>query len=259
MKTNTSKYLPFECISPNLFKNPETPDYPYVFGTGFFCNFPPYEYIFYVTAKHCVEINNENELKAELKISYSDKSSEEPPKAIVFSELFLSTEDEDIIISVVDNNVNHEELKILKKRAVTLWNQNDVKKIIQMLCDEEGNIRTIGFSQPNNDDTYDEHTKITYEEKQQLVAVPRGFYGKITDTSDFKGRYGFEKSNWKGEEYRGFSGSPVFSLITNGITPPKVTVIGVMLTATKSRGEFLSINVVTNLISHYIYDLLNNK
>jgi hypothetical protein len=259
-KTNTAKYLPFQCISPNLVKNPDFPDYPYLRGTGFFCKFPPYDYIFYVTARHCLLNDNESEIKEFLKIPYSEKSSTEPPKAIVFSE-YLSTVDkseknnEDILIFVVDNKcITEEEKETLNRRSLSLRHQDDIDTLIKMLCDNNENIRTIGFSQPNSDEN-DEHTSISYEENQQLIARPRGFYGKIRKTSKFENRYGFEESNWKDEEYRGFSGSPVLALLPINFTSVQPIIIGVMLTATKTRGEFLSINVATNLIAAYI----NNK
>jgi hypothetical protein len=83
---------------------------------------------------------------------------------------------------------------------------------------------------------------------------PRSFYGKIKNNSTFEHRYGFEETNWRDEEYRGFSGSPVISLVCEphiygGIS---MRIIGIMLTATKSRGEFLSINIATNFISGFI-------
>jgi hypothetical protein len=52
---NTSKYIPYDCVAPNLVVNEDAKDYPGLCGTGFFCWFPPYDMVFYVTARHCVE------------------------------------------------------------------------------------------------------------------------------------------------------------------------------------------------------------
>ena len=257
-KTNTSKHLPYHCISPNIVMHPDHSDAPYLRGTGFFCKFPPYEYIFYVTAGHCFLKDGENEFDQYLKIPYSLESSVAPPKAIVFSEYLTTVDDsvgynEDILVFVVNiEDICDEEMAVLDERALPLKHQDEIDELINILCDNNENIRTIGFSQPMYGKA-DEHTSIVYGENPQLIATHRGFYGKIRRTSVFINRYGFECSNWKEEEYRGFSGSPVIALPSpiNSMHVEPV-IIGVMLTATKVRGEFLSINVVTNLIAAYI-------
>jgi len=253
--SNTSEYLPFECISPILLKNPDYPDYPpFLSGTGFFCFFAPYEFIFFVTARHCLLKEGETEIYEYIKIPYLNTTSEKPSLAVVFSEC-LCTEDEDILVLVVDHNKNKEELKILKERAINLSHQDDVDNVINILCNTKGNVRTLGFSQPFNPKKEDEHTSIRYDDDDnpKLIMRPRGFYGKIKNNSNFHHRYGFEESNWDEEEYRGFSGSPVISLIKDPILNLlDRRVIGVMLTATKSRGEFISINIATNLIASFI-------
>jgi hypothetical protein len=73
----------------------------------------------------------------------------------------------------------------------------------------------------------------------------------MVDNSKFRNRYGFEEVNWK-DEYNGFSGAPVFALIPDTTKEVRAMVIGIILTATKTRGEFLSINIATNLIAKYI-------
>lgn len=260
---NTSEYLPFDCISPNLLVNPDYLDYPYLSGTGFFCFFPPYEYLFYVTARHCLLKDNENEIYEYLKIPYSNQTSKEPPLAVVFSQILSTKEDEktegfeDLLVLVVDIEKNKNEYNILRKRAIALSHQEDIDETIKLLCKENGNIRTLGFSQPNTPQA-DKHTEIIYGDKEnrQLVMKPRGYYGKIKNNSSFNHRYGFEETNWDEKEYRGFSGSPVISLVQSPFTnSPVMRVIGLMLTATKSRGEFLSINIATNLIASYIISI----
>ena len=43
MKSNTSQYIPYNCISANLLENYEYPESPFFRGTGFFVYFPPFD------------------------------------------------------------------------------------------------------------------------------------------------------------------------------------------------------------------------
>jgi len=262
MKTNTSKYLPFECISANiLIPNDEKYALPFINGTGFFCQFTPYDYIFYVTAKHCLMKEDKDDFLEKIKLPYEavvGKVINKDEKAIVFSEFLLTSykdediqDKEDIVILVVDQNIDREKKEILKKRSLKLDHQDDVNLVLKYISENRENIRTMGFPKKFNHINYEfnEEDYTTYAKDAKLQ--PRGFYGKMVDNSNFRNRYGFEEVNWK-DEYNGFSGAPVFALIPDLSQGARAMIIGIILTATKTRGEFLSINVATNLIAGYI-------
>jgi len=135
-------------------------------------------------------------------------------------------------------------MNLLKERALKLYHQDDVNNILNILCKNNENIRTVGFPTDSKELNID---------KQQLIAEARGYYGKIKDNCSQRERYGFEEASWKEETYSGFSGSPILALIPNGENyGVNVVIIGMLLTATSSQGEFLSINFATNLIANYI-------
>ncbi len=251
MYKNISEYIPYEAISCNLLVNENHKEYPFFSGTGFFVQFQPYDYIFYITAKHCfTEISDsDNGILETLRLPYELTNTKPTDQAILFSEILFGQdkddeEYEDILVFVVDNNIDTDKIELLKKRALNLSNQNEIDSILKFLCKNDGNIRTVGF--PTNS------KEIIYETKQ-LAVEARGYYGKIKDNCKQRERYGFEEASWKENVYYGFSGSPILALI-----PDKkehdidVVTIGILLTATSSRGEFLSINFATNLIANYI-------
>jgi len=261
MKTNTSEYIPHDCISANILIPDGEHPIAFMNGTGFFCQFPPFDYVFYVTAKHCLLKENEKDFTKEIKIPYQVKVGKEidkDEKAIVFSEVLTcayvddeTSELEDIIVLVVDDSKNKDELETLKKRSIKLEHQDDVDTISKYIIDNKENIRTIGFPKAFSEIDYEinEENYSTYAKGVELQ--PRGFYGKMVDTSSFRSRYSFENVNWK-DEYNGFSGAPIFALIPDVYKGTRAMVIGVILTATKTKGDFLSINIATDLISEYI-------
>lgn len=258
MKSNTSEYIPYDSVSYNFIVIKEHEDYPYINGTGFFVHFPPYEHIFYITARHCFRTDDDMlipEIES-LQIAFSIKeglTSKDLSKKVPFSCILTGRdikddENEDIIIFVVDNDdITMEEYNILKKRALRLQHQDDLNNMLKILCDNNENIRTIGFPKA--------YLEIDYD-SMQVTAQPRGYYGKIRDNSNFRDRYGFENVNWKDKEYNGFSGSPILGLFPTLLENMKVDIqlipLGVLVTATSSRGEFISINFATNLIANYL-------
>jgi len=253
MYKKISEYIPYQSISFNLLVNEDFKEYPFLSGTGFFVHFPPYDYIFYITAKHCFTdmSNSDIDILETLKLPYELNDNTKPTnQAIQFSEILFGQdknddEYEDIVVFVVDNNkISKEKVDLLKKRALKLSHQDVIKYILKTLCKNNENIRTVGF--PTNSKKLDYDTNL-------LTIEARGYYGKIKDNSSFRERYGFEEASWKDNAYNGFSGSPVLALIPNGKGyDVDVVVIGILLTATSNRGEFLSINFATNLIANYI-------
>lgn len=240
-----------------MLENYDFPDYPFFSGTGFFVMFPPYEYIFYITAKHCFTKYSDNKFTEKLKIPYEYSSLEKTSKfqnqAIIFSEYltmkYTEQDDdyEDVLIFIVDNSISQEKKEILKERALTLQHQDDINQILNNLCSINGNIRTVGFPSTSKDINYDDGSS---------NIQPRGYFGKISKTSKSKNMYGFENPSWKENAYNGFSGSPILEIMPikkqNGTLNIEAIPIGILLTATKTRGEFLSINVATDLIAQYI-------
>ena len=261
MKSNTSKYIPYECVSANMIENYDYPEYPYFSGTGFFVYFPPFDdYFFYVSAKHCFTGYKETNFYDKLKIPYEYQTKEisnnNLEEAIIFSEFLImkhSEKDddfEDLIIFVVDKNISNEKKKILRKRALRLQHQDDIDVILEHLCNINGNIRTVGFPKGSKEIDFD---------KKKSIIQPRGFYGKIAKKKNDQYRYKFEQPSWKEGEYNGFSGSPILEILPlYNPEDKKISIeaipIGVLLSATQYKGEFISINLVTNLIAKYLND-----
>lgn len=250
LPTNTSEYIPYKSVSCNLLVNPNHKDYPFFSGTGFFAHFPPFDYIFYITAKHCFKTYSDSEIIDNLLIPYNTEKENDLSNYVRFSEYLitkyhhLDDELEDIIIFIVDQNINEAEKNLLKERSLKLTHQDDVDSLIEDLCIANQNIRTVGFPSISK--------KIDYENMRGNIEA-RGFYGKIANNSKLKNRYGLENPSWKEKNFEGFSGSPIIALLSIPFTSHvEVRVIGILLTATSSRGEFLSINVATNLIAEYI-------
>jgi|GEM_PF-4885189 len=57
--TRCGDWLPYKSVFPIGIINQECPEWPAFTGCGFFVRFPPYDHIFFVTAKHCVMGNDE--------------------------------------------------------------------------------------------------------------------------------------------------------------------------------------------------------
>jgi hypothetical protein len=166
MKSNTSQYIPYNCVSANVIEDYDYQDYPFFSGTGFFVYFAPFDnYIFYVSAKHCFSGYRENNFLQKLKIPYQYKTEEtsnnNSDEAIIFSEYLMmkhAEEDddyEDLIIFVVDKNISNAKKKILKQRALRLQHQDDINTILEQLCRIKGNIRTVGFPKTSKEIDFD--------------------------------------------------------------------------------------------------------
>ncbi len=316
--TSTNQYLPFECISPNLLKNADSPDAPSQKGTGFFCRIPPYQHLFYVTTKVCLEGIAEDDLTTALQIPYPEelldkaakrvaelKAAEEkraaelraakgenaedktakdkeaeaenkedevkgdeyvkfsaclptkfipripkpkeelkpgekpaPPKKKVKNappETIPDLENagpERLLVFVVDDKITDVQKKALEIRSVTLWYQLGIEKIHKRLCEINDEIQVITFSEGS--ETSD-------------------FKGSISALDVAKGEYNFDNPNWTEKDYQGLQGAPIFNLNTNGVTPIHAVILGVMFNPSDTKGEFVSINAVTDLIADYIY------
>lgn len=241
MKTNTSKYIPYECISGIMIEREDYPEYPFWSGTGFYAFFPPYGEIFFITARHCI-YDGENELKGKIKVSLrmNGISKEAVPfKSILATKYFDDPANfEDVAVLVV-GDLPEEDKKILMKKSLQLQHQEDVERIIESIISIDGNIRTVGFPSVSKEIDY---------ENNKAESRPRGFHGKISGKGEFKNWYKFKCANWDEGELSGFSGSPILELIQ--ISSGKVIPlpIGVMVT----ESNFVSINVVTDLIAEYI-------
>ena len=185
---------------------------------------------------------------------YKKNIDENLEETIIFSE-YLKTkytekddDYEDLMIFIVDKNISKEKANILKQRALRLYHQDDINDILKNLCDIRGNIRSVGFPKSSKEMDYD---------KKQAKIQARGFYGKIAKKENDKYRYKFEEPSWKESEFNGFSGSPILEILpvynpdTNELKVQSIP-IGILLSATKSKGEFISINVATNLIAQYL-------
>lgn len=243
--TNTSQYIPFESVAPIILKNPEFPDLPFFSGTGFFAHFPPYDDIFFITAKHCIE-DYKNNSSGTLIISYDAKG--ESKEVVNFSEYllteYLDDNDglEDVAVYVV-GETTHENREVLKKRCLRLQHQDNVDLIIEYHINNNGKIRTVGFPSASKDISHKEN---------KATSRPRGFHGNITGASGIKNRYKVEQLSWSEGELSGFSGSPILALHPNEKGEIQAIAIGILLTGSSDVMNFLSINVATDLIAKYI-------
>ena len=142
MYKKASEYMPYESISLNLLLDNNCKKYPFFSGTGFFVQFQPYDYVFYITARHCFrKIGNSNAEKIEvLKIPYKLSDNIKPTdQTILFSEILLGQDKdddelEDLIVFVVDETISKKKIDLLKKRSLKA-----LKTVsITMTCTLEG-------------------------------------------------------------------------------------------------------------------------
>lgn len=226
-----------------MLEDSDHPEFPFFSGTGFFVTFPPFDEIFFVTARHCIVRNGK--VTGDIKIPYHPQ--QKGNEAIIFDK-FLCIENpedqelEDLLIYVV-GDIPEDKKTVLAKRALRLQHQDDVTAILDYLIHGKGKVRTVGF--PGNSKSID-------YEKQSGVVRPRGFHGTLSGPSTIKNRYRIDDMNWKESELEGFSGSPIleFQFSHEGKIVP--IPIGVLLTGSASQSYFLNINVVTDLIAAYL-------
>jgi len=244
--SNTSEHIPFESVAPIILQNNTYPDYPFVrfSGTGFFLQFLPYEEIYFVTARHCM-LDDDGKVSERIRVQY------ENDEEIVFSEYlttsYIDNEDEieDVFVFVV-KELDSDKIESLKERSLKLNHQDNIQFIINNIINTKENIRTVGF--PSVSKEINEMN----DSKQIAVTQPRGFYGKIINDTNIRNRYKINQISWKEGGLGGFSGSPILSLYPDEKGKVIPVVLGVLLTGSSSAAQFISINVVTDLIASYI-------
>jgi hypothetical protein len=242
---NTSQFIPFNSISFNILMDIEQREYPFYSGTGFFVYIEPYEEIFYVTAKHCFKDSFEKltDGKMKLQIFIEEQSNE----LVQFDNVFGAfdpedNDDIDILIFSVSKDLEKDKISLLKNRALKLIHQDDVNTVVNLILVNNENVRTVGFPQISKE--------LDYNKKVSKVQ-PRGFFAKISKKNNDKNVYYFENTNWQ-DKYDGFSGSPILALCPTFDGKFEPMVLGIILTATETKGTFLSINIVTNTILQYL-------
>lgn len=254
---NTTRYIPFYSVSAIILENKDYSDMPFFSGTGFFVNFPLFDEIFFVTAKHCI-IGSDGKELGTVKIKYHPNQTDN--ESVNFHEYILTKEvnapveeeTEDIAIFIV-GRVTDEKQKMLRSRALRLLHQDDIDLIIKKLKETKGSVRTVGFPSVSKDIDYDQGV---------ATIQPRGFHGKITGDGDLKNRYKIEGLNWKDGGLEGFSGSPILELLPSPDGNIVPVPIGVLVTGNVKSAQFLSINVVSNTIANYLmgkYDLSDKE
>lgn len=241
LKLNTSKYIPYQSVSGIILKHDDHPEYPFFSGTGFFVYFPPYETIFFITARHCV-VDSNGEIKGNLKIPLQLEGDDN--EAVPFV-CYIETsyhddpgEMEDVVAFVVDD-LPKEKHDLLMKRALRLQHQDDADYIIKAIIAQKGKVRTVGFP--------DASKSIDYESNQATLQ-PRGFHANLAGEGHFKNWLKIENGSWKDGSLNGFSGSPILALCPTTESEVLAIPIGIFLTTS----QFLSINVATNLIAGYV-------
>lgn len=250
---NSSAYMPYKSISPNILVCKGLESYPGLNGTGFFVTFPPFEPVFYVTARHCIKDILQDGSETRLMVPIIPGGN----KSVLFSHLLQTSVDdscdneiEDVAIYVVSEESSAEECIALRERALPLQHQDDVDNILNLALARGSNLRTVGYpihKHPNC------ATEVDYD-AGQIRIQPRGFHGKLSIDGLFPNQYCLTEVNWKECDYRGFSGSPVLELAENISVQGEVhpLIVGVVLMATQHMVRFISINVVCNTIADYL-------
>ncbi|MFP6843668.1 MAG: hypothetical protein VB958_00495 [Thalassolituus sp.] len=240
MSDNTSKYIPYNSVSPVVLVNEKCPDYPFLGGTGFFVNFPPYKEVFFVTARHCVYKNEE--LKGTIYIPKSQDVScrESLPIKYLLETKYLEcdVEYEDVVVCVLDGD-RIDISGAVFERALRLPQQDDVDEVMKRIISRNGKLRLVGYPFSSSD---------LKDEDKQIISGARGMHFEIEDDKKFINRIKIVKSSWGDGDLSGFSGSPVieFYPISNDII--EAIPVGVLVT----QSYFISINVVTNTIANYL-------
>lgn len=247
---NTAELIPYDAVAPILIfdKNQEILFYS---GTGFFVKFLPYSNIFFVTAKHCI--------KSDDNIDYGKIYVHAMPKSlctdfVLFSKYIIGGKSksyfDDVAILEVDKKDNNYEN--IKKRSIRLIHQNDVLYILDdAVSNNRHKLRTVGF--PSVDTKY-----IDYE-KNIAVFQPRGFYGdSIRYEHDM---YSMKNLNWGDNEgnLNGFSGAPVIEFIPSKGGGWEPIPVGIITNGGNGVAWFISINIVTDLIAHYLLGAYSNS
>lgn len=252
---NTSEYIPYECASPNIIVNDQLQDYPGLYGTGFFCRFPPYNAVFYATARHCVVDILDEESNNHLKIPISIESN----RAVTFECALCCPADddediEDVAVFVVSRReMNEHDYQTVFDRAIELKNQDDVDYMLSVGVEIRERLRTVGYPIHDHPNCL---TEIDYD-SGQLTIQPRGFHGTLAYDGELPNHYILTGVNWREGEYRGFSGSPVIALVPETSTPSSSSEVikipvGIIVMASSNIARFLNINIVTNIISAYL-------
>lgn len=228
-----------------MLKSDECPEFPFYSGTGFFVVFPPYEWVFFVTARHCIFSSDDKQM-GHLQIPW--RNSEGCKEAVYFSDCLTAKTRysgelfEDVCVFVV-GDMPQEELLHLSKRALRLQHQDNVDIILREIDRRRENLRIVGFPGCSKEINYD---------AQRAIATPRGIYGKIMPNSLKRDEYEVHDLNWTDGELNGFSGSPVLSLhptLSDDVTP---VVVGVVVRGSSRRFAAVNINVATSLIAAWI-------
>lgn len=235
--------MPHDSVVPIIIEPEINHEYYFFSGTGFFVKFNPYKNIFLVTAKHCV-LNSENQPEGDLKIKLN--SNPECNKVVPFNLGIigkLNNEDfpEDVIVYEV-GEIEDENRKVLEGRALPLYRQDYVEDLIKVISFGKQNVRILGYPSVSKEIDY---------ENNLAIAQSRGIVGKAVHATDNMRWITVEDLNWKEGYISGFSGSPVFALISDVVKVQTIP-IGIVSTGNEKSFKFISINVATNLIEKYL-------
>jgi hypothetical protein len=149
---------------------------------------------------------------------------------------------EDLAIFVV-GEVTAEKKAILAKRALRLLNQEAVEFCLDTYARLRQKIRTVGFPSVSKEIHYEDRVAVTQ---------PRGFHATFEGDSNLKNRFKVNEISWKEGDLGGFSGAPILALVPDLHNHVHAVPIGVLVTGSSQRAQFLSINVATDLIATYL-------
>jgi hypothetical protein len=244
-------HIPYGCVSHILITHESAPDFPFFSGTGFFVLFPPYEQVFFITARHCV-IGPDGDLigKIEVPLEYNTEN----PKKVIFSEyLEVQTGDDeknydDVIVFVVSPRSNAACIS-LKNRCLFLQHQDNVDYIINHIIENNETVKSVGFPGISKEMNYD---------KKLSIVSHRGLYGKIIERfKTNRNMFSVKASIWSDGPMDGFSGSPVFALAPTNRGNVAVIPLGIITNANHEIFNFININIISDLIGKYIVKKMN--
>lgn len=259
---NSEKFMPFDVIAPNMFKNNELVSEYYhglnLDGTGFFVYFPPYETeIFYVTTRHSILQNANKPLLIRYASYYRHDKGYSDLGFVEFSEQFQvsdtkNNEIEDVSIFVVDRNISQLKRCVLLQRSLKLPHSDTVSIFLESLSSSKinGKVRLIGYPAISE-------TEIIEDDKGNpiLKLHPRGLNGWLE--KDTHGIYKIIETNWQGERLGGFSGSPILALPTDiNTAKTDVLLLGMLIAGHNELKEvkFIPIDIITQAISCFLLD-----
>jgi len=160
---------------------------------------------------------------------------------------------EDILVGLVKND-SVENYDDFFNKSLRILHEDDSNLLLENISKVNGNCRLIGY--PSVNKSIESNDDFSHN---VIKAQVRGFYGKYKKIDGKKYLYEVYDTNWKEDSLSGFSGSPIIEFIPyineQGILDYEAVPLGIILT----EKRFISINIITEILSKYYFNLENQK